>query len=103
MKKQSDPFVDAAVDELQGLIRKQYPDAQFTVAPGEDPQGVYVTAIVDVDDLDEVFDVVVERLLQMQVEESLPVCVIPVHPISRILAELQTREPSWSRPLLPVG
>lgn len=102
MKLQTDPRIDAAVVELQQLILDRYPDATFTVGPGEDPPGVYITATVDVDDLDEVFDVVVERLLDMQVEERLPVYVLVVHPIERVFAELHARKPSWERPLLPI-
>lgn len=103
MKMKGDPRIDAGVEELQDLIREHYPETVFTVAPGEDPEGIYITATVDVDDLDEVFDVVVERLLHMQVEDGLPIYVIPVHPIERVYAELHEREPIWARAHLPVG
>lgn len=105
MIRQDEPRIDAAVTELQQLIRNHYPETTFTVAPGEDPEGIYVTATVDVDDLDEVFDVVVERLLQMQIEDGLPVYVIPVQPIERVLADLHMPDTVWARlPLpLPIG
>lgn len=84
-----DPRVDAAVAELQEMIRVRYPQASFTVAPGEDPVGIYVTATVDVEDTDEVFDLVVGRLLELQVDEGLPVHVLPVRPVERVLTELR--------------
>ena len=85
----ADPRIAAAVAELQGMIQARYPGATFSVAPGEDPDGIYVTATVDVPDTDEVFDVVVERLLELQVEEGLPVHVLPVRPVERVVAELR--------------
>ena len=88
----SDPRVQAAAAELQDMIAARYPGATFAVAPGEDPEGTYVTATVDVEDTDEVFDIVVERLLQLQVEEGLPVYVLPVRPVERVVTELRARE-----------
>jgi hypothetical protein len=99
----TDPRIDAAVAELQGMIQARYPSATFHVGPGEDPDGTYVTATVDVDDTDEVFDVVVERLLELQVAEELPVYVIPVRPIARVVAELRAREATALPAPLPLG
>jgi hypothetical protein len=101
MKSHKDLRIDAAVAELQQMILDHYPDATFAVGPGHEPPGTYMTATVDVDDLDEVFDVVVERLLEMQDEERLPVYVLTVHPIERVIAELRSPKPSWERPLVP--
>jgi hypothetical protein len=98
-----DPRVDAAIAELQALIRAQFPETTFSVGPGEDPVGMYITATSDVDDLDEVIDVVVERLLEMQVDEGLPVYVIPVHPIERVYAELHAPDPVGARIALLLG
>jgi hypothetical protein len=95
-----DPRVRAAVAELQSMIAARYPGATFVVAPGEDPEGTYVTATVDVADTDEVFDVVVERLLELQVEDGVPVYVLPVRPVERVITELRARDaPS---PLVPL-
>jgi hypothetical protein len=103
LKNLDDPRIDAAVVELQQMIRERYPEAAFTVAPEEDPEGIYITATVDVDDLDEVFDIVVERLLELQVEDGIPVHVIPVHPLERIWADLRVNDPAGSRLPLPIG
>ena len=83
--------LDAAVAELRGMILSRYPEASFDVAPGTDPDGLYVTVTVDVEDTDEVFDLIVGRLLDMQVDEGLPVYVLPVRPVERVVAERRER------------
>lgn len=76
-----DPRTAAAVRELQQLILRRYPQAAFEVTPGpDDPESTHVVATIDVEDTDEVLDVVIDRLLALQVEEHLPVHVIPVRP-----------------------
>jgi hypothetical protein len=74
------PRIREAVAELQGMIRQRYPSATFEVESGEDPEGIYIWTTVDIEDLDEVLDLVVDRLLELQVEERLPVHVIPIRP-----------------------
>jgi hypothetical protein len=82
MGKQHDwlanPRMAAAVDELRRLVSNHYPSATYELAPGADPDGLYLTATVDVDDPDEVVDIFVERLLDLQVDEGLPLYVIPI-------------------------
>jgi hypothetical protein len=82
----NDTRIQAAVAELTGMIRDRYPAASFTVGEGEDPPGVYVTATVDVDDTDEVVDLFIERIVDIQVTDGLPVFVIPIRPIERVIA-----------------
>src|SRR5262245_12427963 len=93
------PQMAAAIAEIERMILAQYPAATFVVGNGDDPVGTYLTAAVDVDDLDEVFDVVVERLLEMQVDEYLPLYVLAVHPIERVFAELHNQPPERARPM----
>jgi hypothetical protein len=70
--------MEEALDELRQLIKERYPEARFSVAAGpEDPQEVHLVATVDLDDPDEVLDVVMERMLQFQLDEELPVYVSP--------------------------
>ena len=83
------PQLQAAVTELQDLILGHYPAATFRVARGEDPEGIYVKATVDVEDTDEVMDLVVDRLLQAQIDEGLPLYVILLRPIEKVIQELQ--------------
>jgi H2-forming N5,N10-methylenetetrahydromethanopterin dehydrogenase-like enzyme len=76
--------LQAAVEELQRLIHRVYPAATFQVVPGEDPAGTYVVATVDVEDTETVIDVYIDRLLELQIDEGLPVYVIPVRPLARL-------------------
>jgi hypothetical protein len=93
----NDPRTEQAVAELQSMIAARYPDATFAVEQGEDPIGTYLTATVDVADTDAVTDLIIDRLIAMQVEEELSVYVIPVRPIGRIQAARRQREQSAHR------
>ena len=84
--------ITAALRVLEGLIRDRYPDASFEVFDGEDPEGVYLRATVDLDDPDEVMDLLVGALYEMQVERGLSVYVIPVQPLERA-AQLRAAQP----------
>lgn len=100
----TDPRMTRAIAELEERIRSHYPTATFTVEEGEDPDGVYLTAAVDLDDPDEVLDVVVDRLLELEVGEGLPLYVIPARTPERIAALLRERPHGYqhvpsSRPL----
>jgi hypothetical protein len=74
----TDPKLASAVGELTGLIRARHPGTTFSLAAGDDPEGLYLTATVDVDDPDTVVDTVIDRLLTLQVDEGLPLYVIPI-------------------------
>ena len=69
-----------AVDELKGLILAREPTATFSVGRGQDPDGLYVYAVVDREDLDDVWEACRDRLLELQADEGLPVYVIPTQP-----------------------
>jgi hypothetical protein len=90
-----DPPTQAALRELQELIQAAYPDASFAVVRGEDPEGLYLRATVDVEELDQVVDVFIERLVELQVEAGLPVYVIPLEPAERALAAMRTPSLTW--------
>jgi hypothetical protein len=80
-----DRRVQDAVRELQQMLLQRYPDATFEITPGpDDPESIHLIATVDVEDSDTVLDVVIDRLLELQVEERLPVHVIPVRPSERV-------------------
>ena len=87
-----DARIRDALTELQEMIQQKYPTATFEVSRGDDPEGIYLTPTVDVEDVGEVFDVVVDRLLEMQVEEGLPVYVIPVRPLARVLEAMRAEQ-----------
>ena len=95
----------AAIDDLTALIRRRYPQAIFAVTHGDDPEGIYLKAIIDVDDVDEVLDQeMLDRLFTLQVEQELPLYLIPLQPTHRVLAFLAanrtTSEALASRPAL---
>jgi hypothetical protein len=73
----TDPRIQAAVAELQKLIRARFPEATFSVGLGDDPPGVYLRAVVDVDDRWEFIDLVSDRLADMQFDEELPIYLVP--------------------------
>lgn len=89
------PRVAEAIDEIKGLILTRYPDAAFTVGEGEDPEGIYLIATVDVEEMDEVVDMFLGRLVDWQVEEELPLYVVAIRPLARNAAILaQQQEPA---------
>jgi hypothetical protein len=82
-----DPRVRSALDELAALIIARYPEATFRVAGSpDDPAVVHLIATVDVEEPDAVLDVVVDRMMDLQIAEGLPLFVIPVRPAARVLA-----------------
>jgi len=96
-----DVRIQQAVDELENMIKGRYPTTSFEVGQGDDPSGTYVVATVDIDDPDEVMDLIIDRLVDIQVEDGLPVYIVPVRTEERVLRELQSRPtPRYGRALL---
>ena len=91
-----------ALDELKGLITACFPQAAFVVEEGFDPEGVYLITTVDIDDTDEVIAAVGDRLVELQVNEGLPVYVTPLRPMERVVAELRKREVTTPPVSLPL-
>ena len=85
----TDAAIQVALAELKGTIRARFPHAVFEVFEGDDPDGVYLMAEVNVEDTDEVAALYTDRLIDLQVEEGLPVYVLPVRPLARVAAELR--------------
>lgn len=86
-----DPKVAAALVDLRALILQRFPNAQFSVVYRDDPPGTRLRVIIDTADLesDDVLDVVIDKLFEVQVEQGLPVYVIPVQPLSRLPEQIQ--------------
>lgn len=79
-----------AITELQDTISQKYPGAAFQIGRAEeDPNSIHLTAVVDVDDPDEVGDLVLDRILEFQVDDGIPIHVIPIRTPDRVVAELQ--------------
>ncbi len=71
-------LLEDGIAEMQTLIKSAYPEATFATESGEDPEGVHLLARVDADDLDEVMDVFIDRLIDLQIEQGLRLHVIPL-------------------------
>ena len=99
----TDPRVQAAIAEMHGLIGARYPDATFDVGVGDDPAGVWLTVSVDVDDPDEVVDLIIGRLLELQIDEGVPLYVFPIRTPERIAAMLRARELAAESPAAVSG
>jgi hypothetical protein len=96
------PRMEAAVHELQELITARFPQAAFVVEEGCDPEGIYLVTTVDIADTDEVIAVVGDRLVELQVDEGLPLYVTPLRPIERVIAQLREREAATPPSPLPL-
>jgi hypothetical protein len=73
--------MQSAIDELQSLIPRSYPSAQFHVGGSpDDAEIVQFNVIVDVDDLDVVLDTVIDRMMEIQIDDSLPLFVVATRP-----------------------
>jgi hypothetical protein len=100
-----DPAVRSAIAELQAGVAQRYPAATFEVFQGEDPTGIYLRATVDVEDTDEVVESVLDRLLNLQVDQGLPVQLVVSRPVEASLKQLKARhhprERTWGRVPLP--
>ena len=96
------PRMQEAIQELKRLITARFAQATFVVEEGFDPEGVYLVTSVDIVDTDEVIAVVGDRLVEMQVDEGLPVYVTPLRPLERVIAELRKREASTPPASLPL-
>ena len=93
-----------AIDEVQGAISARYPTTTFELARSpDDPASIHLLAVADVDDPDEVGDLVVERVVALQVEEGIPLHVIPLRTPERIQAAREAdRSRAMARPVRSV-
>jgi hypothetical protein len=96
------PRLEDALHELQRLITARFPRATFVVEEGFDPEGIYLVTTVDIADTDEVIAIVGDRLVELQVDEGLPVYVTPLRPIERVVAQLREREAATPPAPLPL-
>lgn len=94
-----DDQMERAVAELSGLIQGQHPTATFRLsASPDDPQAIHLWASLDLDDPDEVVDLLIERMMTLQIEEGLPLFVIPVRTPERVAAlrrDQAATAPGW--------
>ncbi|MBI4494078.1 MAG: hypothetical protein HY690_14920 [Chloroflexi bacterium] len=93
----ADPRAERALLKLQNLIQQRYPTATFaTSRSADEPENIHLIATVDVDDPDEVLDLVMDQLIELQVDERIPVHVIPIRTPARVLADMEAgRRREW--------
>jgi hypothetical protein len=89
---QLSPSMETAVDMIERLVTGRFPDATFEPGYGEDPEGIHLTVTVDREDMGDVVDLSIDRLVNMQVEEHLPLYVVPVPTIKRSLEMLRQEQ-----------
>jgi hypothetical protein len=85
-----EPKVQAAAEELAGLISEHYPSTQFQLSRHpEEPGTVLLEAIVDVDDTDAVVDLIIDRMTELRTEAEVPLLVLPLRTPERVAKLLQ--------------
>lgn len=76
----NEPRMQDAIAEIKALVVSRYPDAVFDVFPSANVNGVYLRMIVDIEELGDVSDLVLPRVVEMQLDEELPIYPIPERP-----------------------
>jgi hypothetical protein len=67
-----EPRRHRAIQELTELVKQHYPTASFAVVPAEDePDATHIITTVDLDDPDEVVDLVIDRMLELQIDDGI--------------------------------
>ena len=73
------PDSQRAIDELKQRILAKYPTATFHLSSNPDEPGALdLLTYVDSDDPDLVLDCVMDRILEMQFDEGIPIHVVPM-------------------------
>ncbi len=81
------PRMQQALNEVRALIVERYPMASFDIRRGHDePRNVHLMAAVDLNDPFDVLDLVRDRLLELQIDERIPLYVIPLRTLEMNLA-----------------
>jgi aromatic ring-cleaving dioxygenase len=84
-----DGRMQAAVDELRHLIASRFPVVEFSVHEGEDGERIHLDAYFDMDETEEVLDLVLPRMVELQIDEGLPIVVLPMRTLERNAALLE--------------
>jgi hypothetical protein len=69
--------MEAAIAEMKERILRHYPGTEFTVYERDDPEGIFMSAIVDTENLEAVKALFLSRMVDLQVDEVLPLFVVP--------------------------
>lgn len=68
--------MEELIAEMKDRISRRFPTTTYEMYQGEDPVGIYLIAIVDTDDLEEVNELFSSRIVDVQVDEGIPLFVI---------------------------
>jgi hypothetical protein len=86
------------------MIEEQYPASTFSIVRHDDPPGWYLQAMVDVDDMNEVWRIVVDRMIDYQVDDGLDVYVSLLPTPERAAAQWRAYHAEHAaREALPTG
>ncbi len=67
------------VDELKRLILELHPEARFDLGPGgADPTMIFLRAYVDLAEPFDILDEIGDRVVDIQVDEGIPLHVLPM-------------------------
>jgi hypothetical protein len=103
IEAENDPRMQAALKEIRELIRAAYPTATFAIKHGYEPVGIRLIATIDQDDIDDANDLFGSRLVDMQVDDELPLYVHVEQPLERVLAAHQRRDEATAGVREPVA
>lgn len=78
-----DPRFRDAVIELSDMIRRRFPEVTFDIVEGEESGTVWIWTTVDLVDTDPVVDLVIERTMDLLVDEGIPIYVLPLRTAAR--------------------
>ena len=82
----SDPRVEVAIAQLMGLVRSRFPSATSSLFRRDDEDALTLRVEVDTDDLDDVVEIVLDKLYEVQVEQGLPLHLVTTWPPERVTA-----------------
>lgn len=71
------PRMAAAIAEMKTLISSRYPTTIYSVYEWDDPEGIFLSAVIDTEDLESATDLFLGRMVDLQIDEDLPLFVIP--------------------------
>jgi hypothetical protein len=81
------------VEELKNTILAHHPEATFELGPGgENPTAIFLDAYVDLDDPFEILDEISDRVVDIQVDEGIPLFVMPRPTPERAIEQARTHE-----------
>ena len=79
LNRRLSPGMLSAIDELEAIILARYPGTVFNVeAAFDDPFAVYLVATGNFPDHDSVIDLVIDRQMELMIDDELPIFVIPL-------------------------